>query len=61
MAAIQAIVIGQFFEDHNLVAPFLILAASYALETLCWIGVNVRKTLARTDPLDDLANAQAAA
>ena len=40
MAAIQAIVIGQFFEDHNLVAPFLILAASYALGTLCWIGVR---------------------
>ena len=49
MAAIQAIVIGQFFENHNLVAPFLILAASYALGTLCWIGVDVRKTLAQVD------------
>ena len=58
MAAIQAIVIGQFFEVHNLVAPFLILAASYALGTLCWIGVDVRKTLAQADSLDDLANAR---
>jgi MFS transporter, ACS family, glucarate transporter len=49
MAAIQAIVIGYLFERHNLVAPFLILAASYALGTLCWIGVDVRKTLAQSD------------
>ncbi len=46
MAAIQALVIGYFFEQNNLVAPFIILAASYALGTLCWIGVDVRKTLA---------------
>ncbi len=49
MAAIQAIVIGHFFEVNNLVAPFVILAASYALGTLCWIGVDVRKTLAEAD------------
>ena len=49
MAAIQAIVVGQLFEANNLVTPFIILAASYALGTLCWIGVDVRKTLAATD------------
>ena len=31
MAAIEAIVIGRLFDADNLVAPFLILAASYAL------------------------------
>ena len=46
MAAIEALVIGRLFDADNLVAPFLILAASYALGTLCWIGVDVRKTLA---------------
>jgi sugar phosphate permease len=45
MAAIEALIIGRLFDAHNLVAPFLILAASYALGTLCWIGVDVRKTL----------------
>ena len=49
MAAIQALVIGHLFEMNNLVAPFIILAASYALGTLCWIGVDVRKTLAEAD------------
>ena len=48
MAAIEAIVIGRLFDADNLVAPFLILAASYALGTLCWIGVDVRKTLGET-------------
>ena len=48
MAAIQALVIGHLFEMNNLVAPFIILAASYALGTLCWIGVDVRKTLAES-------------
>ena len=45
MAAIEAIIIGRLFDADNLVAPFLILAASYALGTVCWIGVDVRKTL----------------
>jgi sugar phosphate permease len=45
MAAIEAIALGRLLDAHNLVAPFLILAASYALGTLCWIGVDVRKTL----------------
>ncbi len=46
MAAIEALIIGQLFQADNLVAPFVILAASYALGTICWIGVDVRKTLA---------------
>jgi sugar phosphate permease len=45
MAAIEALIIGQLFDARDLVTPFLILAASYALGTLCWIGVDVRKTL----------------
>lgn len=45
MAAIQALVIGGFLDANNLVAPFLVLAAGYAMGTLCWIGVDVRKTL----------------
>ena len=48
MAAVEVLIIGQLFEVNNLVAPFLILAASYALGTLCWIGVDVRRTLAGT-------------
>ncbi len=48
MAAIEALVIGRLFDADNLVAPFLILAASYAFGTLCWIGVDVRKTLAES-------------
>ncbi len=46
MAAIEALVIGRLFEADNLKAPFLILAASYALGTLCWAGVNARRSLA---------------
>src|SRR5262249_10742431 len=45
MAAIEALIIGQLFDARDLVTPFVILAASYALGTLCWIGVDVRKTL----------------
>jgi MFS transporter, ACS family, glucarate transporter len=45
MAAIESLALGGLLDAHNLVAPFLILAASYALGTLCWIGVDVRKTL----------------
>jgi hypothetical protein len=48
MAAIEALVISRLFDANNLVAPFLILAASYAFGTLCWIGVDVRKTLGET-------------
>lgn len=46
MAAIEALIIGRLFESHNLVAPFLILAASYLLGTLCWAGVDARRSLA---------------
>ncbi len=49
MAAVEVLIVGQFFEDQNLVAPFIILAVSYGLGVLCWIGVDVRKTLAETD------------
>jgi MFS transporter, ACS family, glucarate transporter len=45
MAAVESIALGRLLDAHNLVAPFLILAGSYALGTLCWIGVDVRKTL----------------
>ena len=38
-----------FTPDYLTSAPFVILAASYVLGTLCWIGVDVRKTLAQAD------------
>jgi MFS transporter, ACS family, glucarate transporter len=46
MAAIQAIAIGRLLDSHDLVMPFVLLATSYALGTLAWIGVDVRQTLA---------------
>jgi hypothetical protein len=46
MAAVEASVLGQLLDAHDLVTPFLVLALSYALGTLCWIGVDVRHTLA---------------
>ena len=46
MAAIQAIAIGRLLDSHDLVMPFVLLATSYALGTLAWIGVDVRETLA---------------
>jgi sugar phosphate permease len=49
LAAIEAIVLGRLLDADNLVAPFLILAASYALAAVCWIGVDVRKTLAEPE------------
>ena len=48
MAAIQAVAIGRLLESHNLVMPFVLLAISYALGTLAWIGVDARQTLAET-------------
>ena len=48
MAAIQAFVVGGLFQSHNLVMPFVLLAVSYALGTLAWIGVDARQTLAET-------------
>jgi hypothetical protein len=49
MAAIQAIAIGRFLDSDDLVMPFVLLAISYALGTLAWIGVDVRQTLANPD------------
>jgi sugar phosphate permease len=49
MAAIQAIAIGRFLDSDDLVMPFVLLAISYALGTLAWIGVDVRQTLADPD------------
>jgi sugar phosphate permease len=46
MAAIQAIAIGGLLTRHDLTSPFLLLAASYALGTLSWLGVDTRRTLA---------------
>ncbi len=45
MAAIEALVLGRLLDAHDIITPFVILAASYALGTLCWIGVDVRNTL----------------
>jgi sugar phosphate permease len=49
MAAVEASVIGGLLEAHDLVMPFLLLAFSYALGTICWLGVDVRRTLAGDD------------
>jgi sugar phosphate permease len=46
MAAIEALILGLLFDARYLVVPFVILACSYALGTLAWIGVDVRETLA---------------
>ncbi len=46
MAAAEARTIGQLFDSHDLVMPFLLLA-SYALGTICWLGVDVRRALAQ--------------
>jgi hypothetical protein len=48
MAAVEALVIGWFLDSHSLVIPFVILSGSYALGTFCWIGVDVRRTLAES-------------
>jgi sugar phosphate permease len=45
MAAAEARTVGQLLDSHDLVMPFLLLALSYALGTLCWLGVDVRRTL----------------
>jgi ACS family glucarate transporter-like MFS transporter len=46
MAAVEASVIGHLLESRDVVTPFLLLALSYGLGTLCWVGVDVRRTLA---------------
>jgi hypothetical protein len=48
LAAVEAVVLGWLFTNGYLKLPFVILASSYALGTLAWIGVDVRKTLAET-------------
>ncbi len=49
MAAIEVLIIGQLFQWDYLKAPFIILGVAYGLGTVCWIGVDVRRTLAGTD------------
>jgi hypothetical protein len=46
MAALEAAWLGGLLEQHNLVLPFVLLASSYALGALAWIGVDIRKPLA---------------
>ena len=46
MAALDARWLGGLLERHDLVLPFVLLACSYALGALSWIGVDIRKTLA---------------
>jgi sugar phosphate permease len=46
MAALEARWLGGLLERHNLDLPFVLLACSYALGALAWIGVDIRKTLA---------------
>ncbi|MFI5457806.1 MAG: MFS transporter [Isosphaerales bacterium] len=46
MAAVESVWLGRLLTANDLVLPFVLLAGSYALGTLAWIGVDVRKTLA---------------
>ena len=46
MAALEARWLGRLLEQHDLVFPFVLLACSYALGALAWIGVDIRKPLA---------------
>jgi sugar phosphate permease len=45
MAALEARWLGGLLDGHELVLPFVLLACSYALGALAWIGVDIRKTL----------------
>ncbi len=49
MAALEAWWLGGLLKRHDLVLPFVLLAASYVLGTLAWTGVDIRKTLEGTD------------
>jgi len=53
MAAVEASVVGHLLDAHDLVMPFLLLALSYALGTVCWLGVDVRRTLAEARTEDE--------
>ncbi len=48
LAAVEALLLSRLLDAHYLVAPFVILAGSYALGTLSWMGVDVRRTLAES-------------
>lgn len=45
-AALAAIVTGRLFESGNYVLPFYLFAISYAIGVLCWLRVDVTRTLA---------------
>jgi ACS family glucarate transporter-like MFS transporter len=45
MAALEALWLGRLLKGHDVVLPFVLLALSYALGTLAWTGVDIRKTL----------------
>ena len=52
MAALEARWLGWLLERHELVLPFVLLACSYALGTIAWFGVDIRRTLA-AEPLKE--------
>jgi sugar phosphate permease len=45
MAALEAKAVGQLLDDSDVVSPFVLLAVSYGLGSICWLGVDVRKNL----------------
>ncbi len=47
MAALEAAWLGHLLKQNDLALPFILLACSYALGSLAWIGVDIRKTLAQ--------------
>jgi sugar phosphate permease len=49
MAALEAWAVGSLFKAEDFVMPFALLAVSYALGSLCWLGVDVRQTLGDED------------
>jgi sugar phosphate permease len=44
-AAVEAIWLGRLLNADDVVGPFVLLASSYALGTLAWLFVDVRRTL----------------
>lgn len=45
-AALAAIVTGHLFEEGNTSLPFILFAVAYATGVLCWLRVDVTRTLA---------------
>ena len=45
-AALAAIVTGHLFEAGDFTLPFVLFAASYAIGVVCWLRVDVTRTLA---------------